>query len=429
MWCCVRCDTSNSSESQVCEVCDAPRVLAVESHTSEVCEGKPLLSRNAFARPDGLMAAHSVSSVRKSSWRRRISLGVCALVAVIVTMWSLRSITDITEPSRSASMTAPSSPHFGPAAIWHPPPRIWQTMQNMCRKSSAELVTHCMTDIMQKAGASVETVAFARFLGDGYMTNYRQAGTLGVATAFYPLRANDNDSVYIVNGSLPLIDPNQLSARVDVTKDPLYSVLITRYPRMTIWGHAEFQKVEANGSRQRLIFKVRLLNGCHACERAGYASIGIEFDALGRLLGTVLLGLSAATPDSLSPGAEKQVIQSTSTPLSDATFAEFYLKIHEAIDQRSEASLRELMADKFEWALDGYTTRDQALQNIQQIIGWQQFWSSAQAAVTKSPEICQSPYCNNRAGYHVWAKSPFPLELLFEQGADQRWRWTAVLGD
>ena len=45
-----------------------------------------------------------------------------------------------------------------------------------------------------------------------------------------------------------------------------------------------------------LIFRMILLNGCHGCEVAGYASVGLEFDASGLLIGTKLLALSPEQP-------------------------------------------------------------------------------------------------------------------------------------
>jgi hypothetical protein len=110
-------------------------------------------------------------------------------------------------------------------------------------------------------------------------------------------------------------------------------------------------------------------------------------------------------------------------------FEGFYAMFRSVIQRRDQAALRDLMSPKFEWALDGYTTREQAFNNIGQIIGWQRFWQSAALAVSKPAQACKPHYCNNRAGYETFTKTPFPLEMMFEVGADNQWHWSAVLGD
>ena len=47
------------------------------------------------------------------------------------------------------------------------------------------------------------------------------------------------------------------------------------------------------GGGQRFIFSFVLLNGCHACEVAGYARVAFDFSPAGKFLGTKLLRLTA----------------------------------------------------------------------------------------------------------------------------------------
>jgi hypothetical protein len=114
---------------------------------------------------------------------------------------------------------------------------------------------------------------------------------------------------------------------------------------------------------------------------------------------------------------------------SGGNFESFYARFRSVIKRRDHAGLRELMSPKFEWALDGYTTREQALNNIAKIIGWQKFWHSAALALAKPAQACKPHYCNNRSGYETFTKTPFPLEMMFELGPDNQWHWSAVLGD
>ena len=114
---------------------------------------------------------------------------------------------------------------------------------------------------------------------------------------------------------------------------------------------------------------------------------------------------------------------------SQSNFESFYARFRSVIHRRDQAALREVMSPHFEWAMDGYTTREQAFNNIGQIIGWEKFWQSAALAVAKPPQTCKPPRCNNRPGYETFTKSPFPLEMMFELGSDNQWHWSAVLGD
>jgi hypothetical protein len=111
------------------------------------------------------------------------------------------------------------------------------------------------------------------------------------------------------------------------------------------------------------------------------------------------------------------------------SFERFYGNFRTAVGRRDRAALKQLMAERFEWAADGYTTRDQALMNIGQIFGWDSFWQSAASATAQNARPCKPPYCMNRPGFETSARTPVPLEIMFEQDAAGQWHWTAVLGD
>jgi len=119
---------------------------------------------------------------------------------------------------------------------------------------------------------------------------------------------------------------------------------------------------------------------------------------------------------------------SSQTKTTDG-FEKFYLKFRATVNKRDRAALKESMPAKFQWAMDGLVSRDEALRNIDKIIGWENFWQSTQKAAAKKASPCKPPYCERRPGYHTSAQSPFPIELMFEQGAEGKWGWTAVLGD
>lgn len=121
--------------------------------------------------------------------------------------------------------------------------------------------------------------------------------------------------------------------------------------------------------------------------------------------------------------------QTRGRSISKDSFDDFYRHFRAAVRSHNRSALRELMSVRFEWALDGVVGRNNALNNIAGIIGWQKFWLSAGNAVVGAAVPCKPPDCNYRPGYHASAQTPFPIELLFERGTEGRWRWTGLLGD
>jgi hypothetical protein len=110
-------------------------------------------------------------------------------------------------------------------------------------------------------------------------------------------------------------------------------------------------------------------------------------------------------------------------------FQSFYAKFRLAVNRRDSVALRQLMGSRFDWATDGYVSGDQAFQYIGQIIGWKRFWPSARRAVSTKPKKCQYTLINQHSGYCVSARSPAPLNLVFERSSDGNWYWSALPGD
>lgn len=116
-------------------------------------------------------------------------------------------------------------------------------------------------------------------------------------------------------------------------------------------------------------------------------------------------------------------------PSGQSDFDAFYAHFRAVVKQRDPAALKQTMSPKFQWALDGLIDRDTALKNISTIIGWPNFWQSAVNATVANAAPCKKPYCMGRPGFHASAKSPFPLEMMFEKDSAGKWHWSAVLGD
>jgi uncharacterized protein YecT (DUF1311 family) len=271
------------------------------------------------------LIASLMRNEKPSPWVVVKNIIVAGLVIALV--WWVPHLNETRGPAASPAPTPigsdPAS-HFGPTAIWNPPDIVRQRIQSDCMPAQGPAaLTTCVTGIMQETGASADAIRFTRLLrGEGYMTDFRQAGNLGIATTFYPFRANDNDSVCIVNGSPALVDPDQLSANIDIRNDALYPSLAAKYPQVMSWPHAAFKEARATANGEQLVFGMVLLNGCHACEVAGAATVALDFDGLGRLLGTRLLGLSPPEPDAHpSPPAEVPVsAEPASSPAPSPSF-------------------------------------------------------------------------------------------------------------
>jgi hypothetical protein len=84
---------------------------------------------------------------------------------------------------------------------------------------------------------------------------------------------------------------------LDIRKDPHYPEIANRYPKVMLFSIVErLPKVEpaADGKGLRLILRFQLLNGCHACEQAGYANIAYDFSEKGALQASTILSMEPA---------------------------------------------------------------------------------------------------------------------------------------
>jgi hypothetical protein len=202
----------------------------------------------------------------------------------------------VNSASQARRQVAAKSNEIGPKAIWNPPQEVWGRMQEVCSSGGVE----CVASFMRRAGASPQAIAFTRLLKDeGYMTSFSEMGKVDLVSVFYPFRANTNDAILLVNGTPQVIDLEDLDklGKIDIRRDPLYPSLARRFPEIELWGNPQFetsQRIPTGG--QRIIIKYVLLNGCHACEIAGYAHIAFDFDSTGTFRGLRLLRLSRPEP-------------------------------------------------------------------------------------------------------------------------------------
>jgi hypothetical protein len=203
------------------------------------------------------------------------------------------------------AQTSPAK--VGMSAVWQISPQFLATAHAACDAASHPGVAECMIGQMGKAGAPAEAVGFTRELfkqsrGDfGIMTGYQDEGMVGFAWITYPLRANTNYGLLLVNGKPKIInleDLKLLDAKA-MKKSFQFQDLKNQFPKVDVWPGDRDGKAWPNsqaGPNGGIQFVVGypLLNGCHACANAGFALFTWNFDNQGKFLGTTFMGMTPA---------------------------------------------------------------------------------------------------------------------------------------
>ena len=118
--------------------------------------------------------------------------------------------------SDAAAVTAPVG-KITAAAVWQPPQDFLTKAHAVCDKSmSAVSFPECFMNQIAVAGAPAEAVAFTRMLYGqsdgqvGIMSAFKSFGPVDAAQVLYPLRANDNYGLLLVNGDPKVLDVDDL---------------------------------------------------------------------------------------------------------------------------------------------------------------------------------------------------------------------------
>jgi hypothetical protein len=200
--------------------------------------------------------------------------------------------------------TQPSTAKIDASSVWQMPPQFLSAAHAACDSSSH--IVDCIIDRMSKAGVPA-AVTFTRELykqshGDfGIMTGFQDAGLVAFAWITYPLRANTNYGLLFVNGKPPIINVEDLKLldRKTMVKSPQFQDLKNQFPKVDVWPGDRDGKTwpepqaGPNGGTQ-FVVAYPLINGCHACARAGLAIFTWNFDAQGKFLGTSFQGMTPA---------------------------------------------------------------------------------------------------------------------------------------
>jgi hypothetical protein len=194
---------------------------------------------------------------------------------------------------------------IGASAVWQVTPQFIATAPSACAQSSHSAADECLINQMAKAGASADAMKFTRELykqshGDfGIMTGFQDEGVVAFGWITYPLRANTNYGLLLVNGQPPIINVEDLKLLDTKTMKQSFQFqdLKNQFPKVDVWPGDRDGKEWPNsqpGLTGGVQFTVSypLLNGCHACARAGFAIFNWNFDSQGKFLGTAFQGLT-----------------------------------------------------------------------------------------------------------------------------------------
>jgi hypothetical protein len=194
---------------------------------------------------------------------------------------------------------------IGASSVWPLPEAFMASSHAACDKSAPSGFAECFIGQMAKAGAPADAVSFTRELykqshGDvGIMTGFQPVGPVDFAWITYPLRANTNYGLLLVNGDPRIVNVENLKLldRKTMEQSPQFGDTKNQFPKVDIWPGDRDGKTWPNsqtGPNGGIQFTVGypLINGCHACERAGAAIFTWNFTAQGKFTGTTYVGMT-----------------------------------------------------------------------------------------------------------------------------------------
>ncbi len=199
-----------------------------------------------------------------------------------------------------------SQPKIGSSAVWKMPDSFRTMVLKKCGDATQPpSFAECFIKQMQQGGAPAAAVAFTRELykasnGDvGIMYGFHKVGPVDIAWINYPLRANTNDGLLFVNGQPAILNVEDLKAldQTSMQQDPQFQNTKAQFPNASVWpGDRDGttwpnSQPGANGGVQFTV-GYPLINGCHACERVGFAMFNWNFDSKGKFLGTTFIGMT-----------------------------------------------------------------------------------------------------------------------------------------
>jgi hypothetical protein len=194
----------------------------------------------------------------------------------------------------SALLLLPSlaSAGIGPDAVWNPPKGALDAVRACASKPGAD-ARACLLGAMRSGGASPAALDFAGLLdGAGYLRRFEERGRVDLARVRWPLRANANDGVLLVNGSPLLVDVSSPSLISPLNDDPLLASVRRADPQAEIWATDPGNPgVKEHDGGERIVFALPVRT-CHACANLATAQPAPAVS----VSGTVAAGRAFAAP-------------------------------------------------------------------------------------------------------------------------------------
>jgi len=195
---------------------------------------------------------------------------------------------------------------IGPSAVWKMPDALRTTILKKCGDATQPPpFADCFINQMATGGAPAPAVDFTRELykvsgGDiGLLYGLHQVGPVDIGWVFYPLRANTNYGLFFLNGDPRILNVEDLKLldQSAMQQDPQFQNTKAQFPQVAVWpgdrDGTSWPNSQAgpNGGIQFTV-GYPLINGCHACERVGFAMFNWNFGAQGKFLGTSWIGMT-----------------------------------------------------------------------------------------------------------------------------------------
>jgi len=163
----------------------------------------------------------------------------------------------------------------------------------------------CFINQMAQGGAPADAVAFTRDLyktsgGEvGILYGLHPVGPVDIGWVNYPLRANTNYGLLFLNGQPRILNVEDLKLldQQAMQQDPQFQNTKAQFPNVGVWPGDRDGTTWPNsqpGPNGGIQFTVGypLINGCHACERVGFAMFNWNFGPPEKFLGTSFVGMT-----------------------------------------------------------------------------------------------------------------------------------------
>jgi hypothetical protein len=175
---------------------------------------------------------------------------------------------------------------LGPDAVWK------GEGLDACRKGDAKATNACLLDLMRKSNASAAAIAFTQKLiaGDnpGFISGWKQAGPVAIATVTYPWRANTNSGTWLVPAAGDPIDADAYQLTAADKARPDYKAAQDNNSQAFPVPPGDVSIGKSPDGNLRILVTTATAS-CHACAPSGQIVVGYDFDASGHFLGASLV--------------------------------------------------------------------------------------------------------------------------------------------